>query len=228
MIADLLGEPVPSPRPQASCGWARTSSFRRPSGPGAPPAVQAHRRRPGGSGAGGDRWEGRLRSCSKVLAAEEPLSLPRHPNLEQARELGRRTPPGSPSTHRTATTATPTTSRSCSALTDRRARRISRRPNPPHPSRCSARWTCRSPSAARQPARQPARRTNLRALFTTWITLLIPMLDSLVNPGGSSPPAGGRPRCVGGARRRWSSTSPSATRTTPACSPRCCFQPDHP
>jgi len=89
VIAELLGEPVPSPHPQAEI-WL-----------GAHPASPSRLRRPGGDGPSLDevvrsdpdgvlgaernaRWSGRLPFLLKVLAADEPLSLQAHPSLEQA------------------------------------------------------------------------------------------------------------------------------------------------
>ncbi|MBP2366014.1 mannose-6-phosphate isomerase, class I [Pseudonocardia parietis] len=89
VIADLLGEPVPSPHPQAEM-WLGAH-------PAAPSTVSAAEgRRPlteliaedpaGALGTGRDRWDGRLPFLLKVLAADEPLSLQAHPSLNQARE----------------------------------------------------------------------------------------------------------------------------------------------
>lgn len=89
VIADLLGEPVPSPHPQAEM-WlgahpAAPSTVRTAGEPRALDELIADD--PAGAlGAGRDRWEGRLPFLLKVLAAEEPLSLQAHPSLEQARE----------------------------------------------------------------------------------------------------------------------------------------------
>lgn len=90
VIADLRGEPVPSPHPQAEM-WLGAH-------PGAPSRiVHADGRRTslldelageperllGAKRA--QRWAGKLPFLLKVLAAEEPLSLQAHPSLEQAR-----------------------------------------------------------------------------------------------------------------------------------------------
>ena len=89
VIAELLGEPVPSPHPQAEI-WL-----------GAHPAAPSRLRRADGAGTrlddvvrtdpdavlGADRarrWDGRLPFLLKVLAADEPLSLQAHPSLAQA------------------------------------------------------------------------------------------------------------------------------------------------
>ena len=91
VIAELLGQPVPSPHPQAEL-WlgahpAAPSTVRRPDG-GATPlgeVVGADPVRMLGAQRS-ERWAGRLPFLLKVLAAEEPLSLQAHPSLEQARE----------------------------------------------------------------------------------------------------------------------------------------------
>jgi mannose-6-phosphate isomerase len=90
VIADLLGQPVPSAHPQAELWF------------GAHPADPSHLVHADGSRTslldavrtdpkellGPDRtqrWDGTLPFLLKVLAAEEPLSLQAHPSLEQAR-----------------------------------------------------------------------------------------------------------------------------------------------
>ncbi|MEJ8281493.1 mannose-6-phosphate isomerase, class I [Pseudonocardia spirodelae] len=87
VIAELLGQPVPAPHPQAEM-WlgahpAAPSTVAGEARPlheliGADPAAAL--------GRGRERWQGRLPFLLKVLAAEEPLSLQAHPSLEQARE----------------------------------------------------------------------------------------------------------------------------------------------
>ncbi|GAA1876206.1 mannose-6-phosphate isomerase, class I [Pseudonocardia ailaonensis] len=88
VIAELLGQPVPSPHPQAEM-WlgahpgdpsrlvredgSRTSLLEALSGD---PALLGEERR--------TRWSGTLPFLLKVLAADEPLSLQAHPSLEQA------------------------------------------------------------------------------------------------------------------------------------------------
>ncbi|GAA2875662.1 mannose-6-phosphate isomerase, class I [Pseudonocardia halophobica] len=91
VIADLLGESVPSPHPQAEM-WL-----------GAHPGDPSRIVHPDGGRSSlldvltGDpegllgaersaRWEGKLPFLLKVLAADEPLSLQAHPSLDQARE----------------------------------------------------------------------------------------------------------------------------------------------
>ncbi len=87
VLADLLGEPVPSAHPQAEL-WL-----------GAHPADPSHLAdgrsladalaaapEPLLGAARARRWDGTLPFLLKVLAADEPLSLQAHPSLEQARE----------------------------------------------------------------------------------------------------------------------------------------------
>ena len=90
VIADLLGQPVPSPHPQAELWF------------GAHPADPSHLvHADGGRTSLLDalraepkqllgrertvRWDGTLPFLLKVLAADEPLSLQAHPSLQQAR-----------------------------------------------------------------------------------------------------------------------------------------------
>ncbi|MEQ3550728.1 mannose-6-phosphate isomerase, class I [Pseudonocardia nematodicida] len=89
VIADLLGEAVPSPHPQAEM-WlgahpAAPSTVR--SGGAPRPLHELIAADPSAAlGPGRDRWAGKLPFLLKVLAAEEPLSLQAHPSLDQARE----------------------------------------------------------------------------------------------------------------------------------------------
>ena len=114
VIAELLGRPVPSPHPEAEL-WLGAH-------PGDPShlatgksLVEAISADPEGQ-LGPDRarrWHETLPFLLKVLAADQPLSLQAHPSLAQARAGSpRRRPPGCRATRPTATTATPTTSRS--------------------------------------------------------------------------------------------------------------------
>ncbi|MHA6792909.1 mannose-6-phosphate isomerase, class I [Pseudonocardia bannensis] len=89
VIAELLGEPVPSPHPQAEL-WlgahpADSSRLVQPDGHTISllDAVAAEPQRLLGSDRAG-RWDGRLPFLLKVLAADEPLSLQAHPSAEQA------------------------------------------------------------------------------------------------------------------------------------------------
>ena len=89
VIAELLGQPVPSPHPQAEL-WlgahpAATSTVRTGDGDGDrlcdvvsadPEGVLGPDRH--------ERWSGRLPFLLKILAADEPLSLQAHPSLAQA------------------------------------------------------------------------------------------------------------------------------------------------
>ncbi len=91
IIAELLGEPVPSPHPQAEI-WlgahpAAPSRLRRAGADG--PSLDEYVRADTAGTLGADRderWSGRLPFLLKVLAADEPLSLQAHPSLEQAVE----------------------------------------------------------------------------------------------------------------------------------------------
>ncbi|WP_214368604.1 mannose-6-phosphate isomerase, class I [Pseudonocardia sp. H11422] len=89
VIAELLGEPVPSPHPQAEL-WlgahpADPSHLVHPDGRTISllDAVAAEPKRLLGHDRAG-RWDGRLPFLLKVLAADEPLSLQAHPSAEQA------------------------------------------------------------------------------------------------------------------------------------------------
>ncbi|MBW0101678.1 mannose-6-phosphate isomerase, class I [Pseudonocardia sp. KRD291] len=89
VIAELLGQPVPSPHPQAEL-WlgahpAASSTVRRDSGDGERLSDLVSADPAGVLGADRDRrWSGKLPFLLKVLAAEEPLSLQAHPSLAQA------------------------------------------------------------------------------------------------------------------------------------------------
>jgi len=90
VIAELLGEQVPSAHPQAELwlGAHPDDPSRLVGGDGARTslldALRADPRRLLGEDRAG-RWDGTLPFLLKVLAAEEPLSLQAHPSLEQAR-----------------------------------------------------------------------------------------------------------------------------------------------
>ncbi|MEU7816770.1 mannose-6-phosphate isomerase, class I [Pseudonocardia sp. NPDC049154] len=91
VIADLLGESVPSPHPQAEM-WLGAhpgdpSRIVYPDG-GRASLLDALTGDPEGllGAERSSRWEGRLPFLLKVLAADEPLSLQAHPSLDQARE----------------------------------------------------------------------------------------------------------------------------------------------
>ncbi|ANY07582.1 mannose-6-phosphate isomerase, class I [Pseudonocardia sp. HH130630-07] len=89
VIAELLGDVVPAPHPQAEMwlGAHPAASSTVPDGGGRRPLHRLIADDPiAALGSGRDRWAGRLPFLLKVLAAEEPLSLQAHPSLEQARE----------------------------------------------------------------------------------------------------------------------------------------------
>lgn len=87
VIAELLGEPVPSPHPQAELWLGAHPAAPSTVAGGSRPLHELIAADPVAAlGPGRDRWEGRLPFLLKVLAAEEPLSLQAHPSLEQARE----------------------------------------------------------------------------------------------------------------------------------------------
>ena len=86
VLAELLGQPVPAPHPQAEM-WLGA----HPGDPsrlrGGPTLLDAVRDDPDGM-LGADRarkWDATLPFLLKVLAADEPLSLQAHPSIEQAR-----------------------------------------------------------------------------------------------------------------------------------------------
>jgi mannose-6-phosphate isomerase len=90
VIAELLGEQVPSPHPQAEL-WlgAHPDSPSRLVGPEPGPtslldALRAEPDRLLGRDRA-ERWDGTLPYLLKFLAADEPLSLQAHPSLQQAR-----------------------------------------------------------------------------------------------------------------------------------------------
>ncbi|MBV7294812.1 mannose-6-phosphate isomerase, class I [Corynebacterium sp. TAE3-ERU12] len=78
-IAELLGQPTPSPRPQAELWFGAHPSA--PSTVGGRPFTEVLADDP----AGQLGFEGELPFLLKVLAADAPLSLQAHPTLEQAR-----------------------------------------------------------------------------------------------------------------------------------------------
>jgi mannose-6-phosphate isomerase len=89
-IADLLGQPVPSPRPQAELwmGAHPADSSRVRCGDRWVDLTELLREDPSGvlGASVADRFDDRLPFLFKVLAAERPLSIQAHPNREQARE----------------------------------------------------------------------------------------------------------------------------------------------
>lgn len=87
-IAGLLGEPVPSPHPQAELwlGAHHDAPSRLVEHGAGRTLLDALADDPEGTfgAARAGRWQGRLPFLLKVLAAEEPLSLQTHPSAEQA------------------------------------------------------------------------------------------------------------------------------------------------
>jgi mannose-6-phosphate isomerase len=89
VIAELLGEEVPSPHPQAELWFgahpADPSQLVRPDGSRTSllDALRADPERLLGADRSG-RWDATLPFLLKVLAADEPLSLQAHPSIEQA------------------------------------------------------------------------------------------------------------------------------------------------
>ena len=229
VIAELRGEPTPSPHPEAEM-WLGAH-------PGDPShlvgrdgrrtsLLDAVRADPEGL-LGADRsakWSGNLPYLLKVLAADEPLSLQAHPSAAQAAEgFARENAAGIP--RRRAHPQLPR--REPQARADLRAHRVPRAGrlprDPRRPSRCCARWT--SPSWPRTVALLAAQpdAAGLRALFTTWITLPQSVLDRRAARAADRLRAARPARPASSpARRGWRWSCPSATRATRACSPRCC------
>ncbi|MEN3270574.1 mannose-6-phosphate isomerase, class I [Pseudonocardia sp.] len=185
VIADLLGQEIPSPHPQAELWF------------GAHPADPSRLVHPDGSRTslldalradpehllGADRsghWDATLPFLLKVLAADEPLSLQAHPSIEQARTgFAREEAAGIPrdAADRNYRDANHKPELIC-ALTEFHALVGFREPAA----------TVRLLRALEVPelaghaellAAQPDQ-DGLRALFTTWITLPQSMLDVLV------------------------------------------------
>ncbi|GAA4540288.1 mannose-6-phosphate isomerase, class I [Pseudonocardia xishanensis] len=182
VIADLLGEPVPSPHPQAEL-WlgAHPGDPSRLAGKGrsllevlnADPETLLGAERSA-------RWSGTLPFLLKVLAADEPLSLQAHPSLAQAQEgFARENAQGIPldASHRNYKDANHKPELIC-ALTEFHALVGFRDP-------MDTLALLRALNVAELAAHvdllaaQPDP-DGLRALFTTWITLPQGMLDELV------------------------------------------------
>ena len=84
-IAELRGEPVPSPHPQAELWFGAHLDDPSTLGPGRTLLDALAEDPEGAFGARrAEHWDGRLPFLLKVLAAEEPLSLQTHPSAEQA------------------------------------------------------------------------------------------------------------------------------------------------
>ncbi|OLL73944.1 Mannose-6-phosphate isomerase [Pseudonocardia sp. Ae168_Ps1] len=183
VIAELLGQPVPAPHPQAEL-WlgahpAAPSKVR--SGDAVRPLHELIAADPAAAlGPGRDRWEGRLPFLLKLLAADEPLSLQAHPSLEQARDgWARENAAGLPvdAPDRNYRDANHKPELIC-ALTDFVALVGFREPA----STVALLRALDVPelaSYAELLAGQP-NPDGLRALFTTWITLPQSLLDELV------------------------------------------------
>ena len=179
-IADMLGKPVPAPHPEAEL-WlgAHPGDPSRVAGESLVDVLAAD---PGGQlGASVvDRWHGRLPFLLKVLAAEEPLSLQAHPSASQAAEgYAREEARGIPrdASNRNYPDPTPKPELLC-ALTEFHALAGFRDPHE----------TVALLEAVATPGLEPyvhllaaePNREGLRALFTTWITLPQPKIDTLV------------------------------------------------
>jgi mannose-6-phosphate isomerase len=185
VIAELLGDPVPSPHPQAEM-WL-----------GAHPADPSRLVQPDGSRVSlldvladepqrqlGElrrrHWDGTLPYLLKLLAADEPLSLQAHPSLEQARAgFAREQAAGIPvdAGHRNYRDANHKPELIC-ALTEFHALVGFRDPA----RTVELLRALRVPELAGHAellAGEPGP-DGLRALFTTWITLPQSSLDTLV------------------------------------------------
>jgi mannose-6-phosphate isomerase len=180
-IAELLGNPVPAPHPEAEL-WLGAH-------PGDPSRIIEDDRSladvvaddPAGQlgSVVAQRWGGRLPFLLKVLAAEEPLSLQAHPSAEQAAAgHAREEAAGIPRDAATRNYPDPTAKPELvCALTEFHALAGFRDPH----------RTVRLLRAVQTPglaghidllAAQPDSE-GMRALFTTWITLPQPALDRL-------------------------------------------------
>ncbi|GAA3244755.1 mannose-6-phosphate isomerase, class I [Pseudonocardia petroleophila] len=185
VIADLLGQEVPSPHPQAEL-WLGAH-------PGAPShlvGVDGTRRSlldaitadPAGrlGAARSERWGARLPFLFKVLAADEPLSLQAHPSAQQAAEgFAREEATGIPrdAPDRNYRDANHKPELVC-ALTEFHALVGFREPT----ATVALLRALDVPALAAHTellAAQPDHH-GLRALFTTWITLPQSSLDALV------------------------------------------------
>jgi mannose-6-phosphate isomerase len=185
VIAELLGEPVPSPHPQAEM-WlgahpADPSNLVQPDG-GRLSLLEAMAAEPDQllGPVRARRWDNTLPFLLKLLAAEEPLSLQAHPSLEQARAgFAQEEAAGLPrdAAHRNYRDANHKPELIC-ALTEFHALVGFREPVD----------TVRLLRALDVPelaghtellAAEP-NADGLRALFTTWITLPQGVLDTLV------------------------------------------------
>jgi mannose-6-phosphate isomerase len=185
VIAELLGEQVPSAHPQAELwlGAHPDDPSRLVGGPGGPTslldALRADPARLLGDDRA-DRWDGTLPFLLKVLAAEEPLSLQAHPSLDQARTGFKRenaTGVDRGAAHRNYRDANHKPELIC-ALTEFHALVGFRDPAGTVPL-LRALDVPELAGHAELLAAQPDA-DGLRALFTTWITLPQSTLDVLV------------------------------------------------
>lgn len=179
-IADLLGKPVPAPHPEAEM-WLGSHPG-DPSKIGDKSLLDVVSSDPDGQlgPAVAHKWDGRLPFLLKVLAAEEPLSLQAHPSAAQAAEgYAREEAQGIPrdAPNRNYPDPTPKPEMLC-AITEFHALAGFRQPV----RTVEMLRTLSSPGLAPYVdllAADP-NREGLRALFTTWITLPQPAIDSLV------------------------------------------------
>jgi mannose-6-phosphate isomerase len=181
VIAELLGEPVPSPHPQAEMwlGAHPGDPSRLANGTTLLDALTADPETHLGAERSA-RWSGTLPFLLKVLAADEPLSLQAHPSLDQAKEgFARENAAGIPldASHRNYKDANHKPELIC-ALTEFHALVGFRDPV----ETLGLLRALDVPELAAHVdllAAQPDA-DGLRALFTTWITLPQSMLDELV------------------------------------------------
>jgi mannose-6-phosphate isomerase len=179
-IADLLGKPVPAPHPEAEMWMGAHPGD--PSRIGSTSLLDVVSADPAGQlgETVAQRWDGRMPFLLKVLAAEEPLSLQAHPSAQQALEgYAREEARGiaRDASNRNYPDPTPKPELLC-ALTEFHALAGFRDP----------RRTVELLRAVSTPGLAPyvdllaaqENREGLRALFTTWVTLPQPAIDSLM------------------------------------------------
>ncbi len=179
-IADLLGKPVPAPHPEAEL-WLGAHPG-DPSRAGSASLLDVLATDPAGQlgPAVAQRWGGRLPFLLKVLAAEEPLSLQAHPSAEQAAEgYAREEYKGiaRDASNRNYPDPTPKPELLC-AVTEFHALAGFRDPARTVALLCAVSSPSLAPYVDLLAAEE--NREGLRALFTTWITLPQPKIDTLV------------------------------------------------
>lgn len=185
VIADLLGEQVPSPHPQAEMwlGAHPADPSRIVHGDGRRSSLLDAVAGDPGRLLGADRasrWDATLPFLLKVLAADEPLSLQAHPSIEQARAgFGREEAAGTPrdAAHRNYRDANHKPELIC-ALTEFHALVGFRDPAATVVLLHALDVPELAPYTELLAAQPDA--DGLRALFTTWITLPQSLLDTLV------------------------------------------------